>query len=173
MEKAIEVKCTGTELVKLNKLKEFQEGIKSLSPENKEKLKCSIMKYGIIAPFFVWKNSRKKYLLDGHQRILVLRELINTGYIVPDVPVIYVQAETEQEAKEKLLQITSQYGDFELKQLDLFLEDIILERDEIRLMKTEINLTIPNFNPVDPEDQGQLDKIKEKVCPNCGYKFKG
>ena len=77
--KTIEIKCEGAATLSIESLKEFQGKLKSLSPENKKKLKDNILKYGFSAPIFVWRKGEEKYILDGKQRLVVLSELQKTG----------------------------------------------------------------------------------------------
>lgn len=90
--------------VPVDALEPLQGGLKELSGKNYEKLRNSISEHGLIVPFFVWKEADK--LIDGHQRH---RVMINEGWLMP-VPVVYISAEDEQDAKRKLLVISSQYG---------------------------------------------------------------
>lgn len=90
--------------IPINSLEPFQGDLKELSKREYAKLKKSLLDNGIIVPFFVWKETGK--ILDGHQRE---RVLINEGWLM-DVPVIYISADNEQDAKQKLLVISSQYG---------------------------------------------------------------
>lgn len=90
--------------VPIDSLEPFQGDLKELSKREYAKLKKSLLDNGIIVPFFVWKETGK--ILDGHQRE---RVFINEGWLM-DVPVIYISADSEQDAKQKLLVISSQYG---------------------------------------------------------------
>ena len=90
--------------VPIDSLEPFQGDLKELSKREYAKLKKSLLDNGIIVPFFVWKETGK--ILDGHQRE---RVFLNEGWLM-DVPVIYISADSEQDAKQKLLVISSQYG---------------------------------------------------------------
>ena len=30
---------------------------------------------------------------------------------------------------------------------------------------------VPDFQPVSVDEQGRLDEVQKKTCPNCGYEF--
>ena len=90
--------------VPVTALEPFQGNLKDLSEREYTKLKKSIQENGVIVPFFVWQETGK--LLDGHQR---QRVFMREGWRV-DVPVVYISAADEQDAKRKLLVISSQYG---------------------------------------------------------------
>lgn len=129
--KTIKVSCSGADLVKLEELKDFQKGLKKLSNENFFKLRNNILKYGFIAPIFIWKKGEEKFILDGKQRMLVLRDLEKEGYEIPPLPVDYVEAKDEKEAKRKLLAITSQFGKIERSGLDIFLSEAEMELKDV------------------------------------------
>ena len=120
----IKITCEVKDFLKVNQLEDFQGNLKSLSDENKQKLKNSIVEYGITVPFFVWKNNNKYYTLDGHQRLKAMSELIEEDFIIEKVPVVFIQAKNKNEAKQKLLVITSRYGEFEQDGFFAFVEDI-------------------------------------------------
>lgn len=63
-------------------------------------------------PFAVWRHDDKNYLLDGHGRLAALTELmlLDPTIQTQDFPCLFITADTEDEAKKALLQITSQYG---------------------------------------------------------------
>ena len=165
----IKVTCDGTDYIDFKTLKPFQGDLKTLSNDNLNKLKNSIIKYGFTAPAFVWQSGKSKYILDAHQRMKALDSLFSDGYEIPDIPIVYIQAKNKQITKEKLLHITSQYGEFDREGLDNYILDSGLDLSglDIRLTNTELYLEVPDFQP-STESQGQLDTLQEKVCPHCG-----
>ncbi len=137
-DKTIRITCKGADLIPLSELSNFQGNIKRMSDVNHNKLKKRILKDGVNVPFFIWKNGQKHYILDGHQRLSVLTGLAEEGYSIPPVPVAYIEAKDKTDAKEKLLAIASQYGEYDLDELELFISDIDL--DDMRLVGGEIDL---------------------------------
>jgi DNA modification methylase len=116
----------------IDSFKPLQGELKDLSQENYNKLKNSILKHGFNIPVFVWNG----YLLDGHQR---QRVLLQEGWNV-EVPYVEIEAETELEAKEILLKITSQYGKITLEGLDDFYpewQELDINFDAISILDTE------------------------------------
>lgn len=100
---------------------ELQGDLKDLSKANYEKLVKTHLKYGIFLPFHVWESPEGiNYIADGHQR---RRVLPNEGY-TGNVPVVYIEAANRQEAKEKLLVISSQYGRITQEGYDEFTFDL-------------------------------------------------
>lgn len=109
---------SGLPHVPVDALEPLQGELKTLSKREYNKLKKSLLEHGIIVPFFVWQESGK--LLDGHQR---QRVMINEGWLI-DVPVVYISATDEQDAKRKLLVISSQYGRVSQEGWDAFTFDL-------------------------------------------------
>ena len=127
-------------------LKDLQGNLKTISKENLEKLKQSIIKYGIFVPKFVWIENNKNYWIeDGHQTIKALVALEKEDYVIPDIPYVKVECENKKDAAEKLLQINSRYGIinpdttfFEDFNIDLsFINDIEIPELDIKLEELE------------------------------------
>ena len=146
--KQINIACKAADTLPLEKLTVIQGDLKSLSDSNSLKLKNSILKYGFSAPIFVWESGVKKpkyNVLDGTQRLSVLKVLKSEGYKIPLLPVVYIQAKNKKEALGKLLHITSQYGEFEREGLDIFLLGIDADEEflqTIRLANDEMTFKI-------------------------------
>jgi len=140
----------------------LQGSLKTLSDENYNKLKKSIEKYGFFVPIFVWNG----YIIDGHGRREVI---IGEGWDIK-VPYINIEAEDVEEAKDKLLHITSQYNTITIDGLMEFKpewEDLDINFDIIKM---------PTIDAPDLTEGGnrELDKeIKDKsiICPKCSYEF--
>ncbi len=174
MNEKIIVTCTAADRLPIDSILEFQGDLKKLSNENREKLKKSILKNGFTAPIFIWQNAGDNFILDGHQRLATLIYMRQKGYDIPLLPVAYIEADNEKQAKEKLLVITSSYGEFDLDVLNDWIDDIGKEIDNtIRFVNDEICLIMPDFQPGNEEDQGQLDQLDPKwiKCPHCGKEF--
>lgn len=106
----VTVRCESEDKLPLSALEPFQGKLKKRTDEDVERLASSIKDEGLLMPFAVWRG--KNYLLDGHGRRLALLRLANVDPEIDaqEFPVIYVDAETEDEARKALLQITSSYG---------------------------------------------------------------
>ncbi len=140
MAKKIEIKCSAGAMLDIAKLSNFQGDLKEISPENLGKLKNRISRLGFDAPIFIWKGHNK--ILDGHQRLRALREMISDGYFLENnlVPINEIEAKNEKEAKERLLGYVSQFGKINGPGLYNFLEDI----DDIGLLLDDLDL--PDFD---------------------------
>ncbi len=137
----IEIKCETKDKLNLAEMTEFQGGLKSRTDVDYDKIKLSIIKYGFSFPFFVWKNEGKNYILDGHGRFSTLCKMQKDGYVIPDLPVVYIQAKDRKEAKEKLLRLNSTYGKMTKESVLEFADDIDLNFEEIALSDTVIDFS--------------------------------
>lgn len=84
-------------------LKEYE------SKKGREALKQSILSEGIIFPTFVWEDGNVKYIWDGHGRHDIYNELVELGFELPDLPVVYIIAKNKADAKIKLLKKEQDY----------------------------------------------------------------
>ena len=170
-EHPIIIKCKAHNTLPIDRLLEFQGGLKRLTQKNREKLMASILEKGFIAPIFVWDDAGEYRLLDGHQRLKTLLWMREKGWDIPMIPVDIIEADDEQDAKKKLLAITSQYGEFTTDGYAEFTNDIDLE-PFVRLVDGEWEKEeVPDFSPVGEDEQGKLDEKKKRVCPECGCVF--
>lgn len=144
-----------------HEFKLVQGDLKTLSDENKAKLKNSILKYGFRFPFFVWISpDGAKWINDGHQREKVLAELEADSYAIPPLPYVLVEAKDKKEAAELLLQANSRYGEYNpdttfFADFDInlsFLNDIEIPELDILLKPSapEIVEDEPSEPPMEP-----------------------
>jgi len=159
--KKIEIKCSGTEFISFNKLTDFQKNLKSITKINLKKLKKQIIVNGFIAPIFIWKDGEVNNIIDGHGRLKALNSFYKEGYEIPDIPIVLIEADNEEDARKKLLSITSQYGDFNLEELQGWLvkvdEDIA---DSLRFFDKELN-----FELTEEKETIGDDEVNEEVEP--------
>lgn len=160
IDKVVEIKCTGADYVDIDEIKEFQGDLKSLDEDNYHKLKNIILKHGFSEPISVWQDQDVNRCLNGHQRLTVLKGLRAEGYFVPKIPVSYIQAENEKQAKEKVLTLTSQYGKIEQEGLYQFLQvsEINLDfiHDYTRLLEVNLKELGKDISGASTEGQDDL-----------------
>ena len=137
----ISIKCETSETLELAEMTEMQGGLKERTDIDYDKIKLSICKFGFSFPFFIWKSGKTNYLIDGHGRFATLCKMQKDGYIIPPLPVVYIQCKNKTEAKQKLLRLNSQYGKMTKESVLEFAEDIDLNFDEIALPDTVIDFT--------------------------------
>lgn len=111
IDKAVAIRCEGARTLKLDELLEFQGNLKDLSEEDYNKFKRVILSHGFSEPISVWQHEGKNHIVNGHQRLRVLKGLEAEGYFIPPLPVSIVMADDEKQAREKVLTLTSQYGE--------------------------------------------------------------
>lgn len=127
-------------VIDFHELKELQGDLKITTPAKIEKLKNSIIKYGVFVPKFTWINNGTYYIEDGHQTIKALTELEKGGYTVPPIPYVEIQAKDRKDAGEKLLMIDSRFADINpetsfFKDFDIGLEFM----EEIEISELELD----------------------------------
>ena len=129
----ISIKCETSEKLEIAEMTEMQGGLKERTDIDYDKIKLSICKFGFSFPFFIWKSGNKNYLIDGHGRFATLCKMQKDGYLIPPLPVVYIQCKNKTEAKQKLLRLNSQYGKMSKQSVLEFAEDIDLNFDEVLL----------------------------------------
>lgn len=97
-------------------MKPLQGNLKTLSDDNYELLKSSIETHGFFVPIFIWQGM----ILDGHGRQKVM---VNEGWGETLVPYVNIEADNIDDAKEKLLHVTSQYQRITKTGLDEFMPE--------------------------------------------------
>jgi DNA modification methylase len=127
----IEIKCEGADQVSIDKLKPLQGRLKKLSDVNYNKLKTEILETGFSEPISAWKDKGTYRILNGHQRLATLRKLKDEGHTIPQIPISLVEAKDMDEAKRKVLALTSQYGEMTNEGLKEFIEGTSLDTDKL------------------------------------------
>ena len=156
----IEIKCKGADSLPIDTIKDFQGKLKRITKDNLERLKVSILKNGFVAPIFIWQHEGRNMALDGHQRIKALLSMRDEGYDIPLLPVAYIEADNEEDARQKLLAITSQYGEFDLDELNSWVSNLDAEIAEtLRFVDDKIELDIEEI-----ETEGD-DEFEDKIDP--------
>jgi hypothetical protein len=108
----IKVNCETEFHLLLSQLTPFQGDLKKRTEKDVRELAKSLQEVGLILPFVVWTSENSYKLLDGHGRYaaLVKLGLEDASILLQEWPVLIVEASSEEDARKKLLQISSQYG---------------------------------------------------------------
>ena len=138
MKNKIKITCTGSRVISFESLRNFQGNLKSLEKPQFDKLKRSIEKHGFSFPVFVWGDN---LILDGHQRLFVVGEMLKSGFSIDPVPVVDIEAKNEKEASEKLLILQGRYGKITEDGLYEFIHNFDLDIREI-----EKDLELPDID---------------------------
>lgn len=179
----IAVKCDTEKTIDWHELKEFQGELKARTKDDIAKAKKSILKHGFSFPFAVWTENDNHWTIDGHARLLVLKELEKEGYIIPPLPYYEVECKDRAEAKEKLLKLNSQFGIMSAESVLEFVGgDFELNTEEIALpsgvidfgtseeeAETEGDDDIPQANEKEPANSqyGEMYELGESILM-CG-----
>jgi hypothetical protein len=169
--RTIRITCTGAATAKLEELVPLQGKLKKLEPDQYRKLKRVLLEHGFSFPFFVWKNAGKLWILDGHQRDRVLRRLKAQGYIIPPLPIAYVDAKDEHEAREKILLLSSQYGEMTddslleyLKESEIDLDDLV---DKLDLPQVDVERLAAKLEEELSEEPDEEIEHQYQVIVDC------
>jgi hypothetical protein len=123
-EKRIKIAVAAKTLLPVDKLEPFQGDLKRLDKEEYERLRGNILKYGFSFALNVWQNKGHNYIIDGHQRLFTIQQLIKVeGYKCPQLPVTLMDAKSFQEAKEKVLSGASSFGRVQMSGLHKYMVD--------------------------------------------------
>ena len=162
-DKRIRITCKAAGTLPIEEIHDLQGNLKELLPDKKRKLKLALTEYGFSFPVFVWRNpfNHLHYNLDGNQRLKVMRELKDEGFEFSDIPVAFIDANSEKEAREKLLLATSQYGKFSNKGAKEYIEKM----DDPEAITKMVDLPEIDFSRIqkilvqqcDPDDIPKID----------------
>ena len=166
--KSISIKCDTKDFLELAEMTELQGNLKARTDIDFDKIKLSIIKYGFSFPFFVWKGEGKNYILDGHGRMACLCKMQKDGYLIPPLPVVFIQASDKKEAKQKLLRLNSQYGQMSKDSVLSFCEDLEINFDEISLPETVIDFSDQSEEPPETTGDDEVPEVEEKAVSQRG-----
>ena len=108
----LQIKCTAENTVTIQQLTPFQGDLKKRSEQELKDLTKSLIEDGLLMPFAVWQKGDVNYILDGHGRVAAIQSMVEVDpeVLTQEFPCIYIKADTENDARKALLQITSSYG---------------------------------------------------------------
>ena len=164
--KTISIKCETKDVLNIAEMTELQGKLKSRSDIDYDKIKLSIIKYGFSFPFFCAKLDGKNYILDGHGRFATLCMMQKDGYLIPDLPVVYVDCKDVREAKQKLLRLNSQYGKMTKESVLEFADDLEINFDEISLPDTTIDFSDQSEETPETEGDDEVPEVEEDNEPD-------
>lgn len=168
--KRIEINCTATHFVPFHKIQILQGNLKDLDASNYLKFKQNILKYGFTSPIHVWVDDDENLLsLDGTQRLRTLTAMENEGYVVPDIPITRIKANSVKDAKKILLSLASNYGTISPDGLFEFIQD--LNYGTLKELTEEYTFPTIDFDKLGDEylkDHTDKPPKKDKKCPHCG-----
>ena len=157
----IKITCETKDFLEYKQLTRFQGDLKEHTKEDTEKVIKSIQKFGFTFPVFVWVHNDINYIFDGHNRLEALKTLDDRGYLIPPLPVVYVgtDLENEDEAKDLLLRLNSNYGKMTKESVLDFLGDIDVDMNNYNLPISNMGFEAEEIDPL--EVCGIADEPKE------------
>lgn len=143
----LEIKVKKMILIDWEKLEWMQGGLKDIGSTQLKKLRESLIKNGFKAPFHVWEDKNgKRWILDGHHRQRVLRELKDEGFEIPaKLPGVFIDCKNKKEAGEAVLMFASEYASITDEGLKGFMSDFSLEFLNIKDMYNFSGITDRHF----------------------------
>jgi hypothetical protein len=167
MAKSVEIKVEkNLEHISVDSLEPLQGELKTLSEANHTKLRKSMLEKGFKLSLHVWKNGGVNYLIDGHQRVHVLKKMQDEGIEIPPIPCVIVQARTYSEAKETVLLAVSQYGKLNKTGFQDFIEGEDFEIDDFDFPDFDLStldISEPNYDLLNDVDDSDIDDMKREV----------
>jgi hypothetical protein len=150
--KIIRITCQTTDNLSFEELTEFQGELKDRTEKQIDHLIESIDELGFTTPIFVWVNNGVNYILDGHGRKLALTKMKSMGYEIPPIPVVLIEADTEESAKKKLVEVNNVSGTFTKNGFidivkDLDIEVVNYNIPDLDLEAIDTELKILNLGP--------------------------
>lgn len=188
----IGVSCRTELALPLDELHAIQGDLKTMSPENRNKLRNLIIKNGINFPVHVWKEVRDRgesdsavvwWIIDGHGRVEELRSMRADGFLIPEIPCVEIFAKDMRDAKEKVLAASSCFQRIDPDGLHNFLEELEVGPDLLGnydLPNVDLETFEAEFYDVEPEEpkgkgSEELDRKSftefKQSCPRCGFSF--
>lgn len=142
----IKIACTGATTIPIEKLIDFQGELKELSNQDYLRLREQIVSQGFSEPVSVWLHDGHHYILNGHQRVKTVKRLIeDEGATIGPIPVSLIEAKNKNQAKRKLLALTSQFGKIQKQGLYEFLADTNIQIDELFTNFRFPEIDLPSF----------------------------
>ncbi len=177
-QQVIRISCSTSNTLPFSSIEEFQGNLKKRSKNEILKIITSILKYGFSFPFFIWKDGERNRCLDGHGRLLALSEMQQRHYFldaegklsdddrepisIPDLPIVYIDAADEAEAKQKVLRLNSCYGVLDAEGFAEFTAGLEVDWDELMLPSGDL-FEIPSL--IDSEKKSTKSLQERFIVP--------
>lgn len=132
MDLKIRLACRGAGSVNYKTLVNFQGDLKTLSEEAYQRIRSSIIRFGFMEPISVWNDEGVLKMLNGHQRLTAVKRMVELeGFKPIKLPVNYIDAENYEDAKLRVLALTSDYGQMTQAGAVNYLADMNVTHDDL------------------------------------------
>lgn len=129
-----------------------------------EALAKQILEKGFLFPLFVWRQpgTTQHIILDGHARMQALLCIQKKKYHIPDIPVVLVDADSEIQAKQKILEVNAMHGIIDPSVFRGFAEGLPLDLSVLKVPFVEFEPPVqdPGFFP-------DTHSVPTCTCPYC------
>lgn len=181
--KEIKITCDVRDHLSYKKITPFQGELKTITPENLDRLKKLIKSKGYNSPVEIWKHDGKNYNLDGHQGVKAVEALEKEGFKIPKLPVIYIKCKNKKEAKEILLSRIAAFGKMDKAGLYEFMGEAGLNIKTVKDSFVFNDFDVEKFgheyfDPPKENSKPGADEISPDThsnlihtCPKCQFKF--
>ena len=162
----IVIKCKSHDSVCIDDLVDIQKSVKSLNPNEMEKMLKSFETLGFLDPFDVWKDKKKNQLilLGGNQRLKALKKARELGWKLPDqFPANMIEASNLKEARKMLLSMASTFGRTSKEALLDFSKKFAINIKEVASFSS-----FPEFNIMENEDETSNTNSQKDTNENQG-----
>jgi hypothetical protein len=136
----IEIKCKCDSHLTIDELTDFQGNLKFRTVTDLDRITDSILRFGFSFPFFVWRDGETNNIIDGHGRLEALRTLQAKGHEIPPLPVVFIKAQTRDEAKSLLLRVNSLYGQIDRDELLALIAEAEANIDDLSFPTATLDL---------------------------------
>lgn len=190
-QKTVIIACRGAAALSLEQLMPFQGNLKTLPEENYRKLRDEMLRDGFSEPISIWQEPvdggdgvYRYHILNGHQRVTALKRMRDhEGFLVPDLPVSFVEAGDVRTAKRKVLALTSQFGVMTLDSVREFATEAQLGfadiSDSFRFSEVDLSKLQPvapkkvEFTAKDGAKELSEDEFQkfDHTCPRCAFSY--
>lgn len=122
--------------------------LKDNNKRNVSKLVNSLRKNGFIFPVYVWAGHN--FCIDGKGRELAIQEMIKDGDTFENIPYVEIEAKDMAEAKQRVLEASSQHGDITKDSFMQFTDDFDVDFDTLEIKGIDSDLMI---EPEEKDDE--------------------
>jgi hypothetical protein len=143
---------------------------KHFPPDLESRLRESMVNNHFLETFKVWEHKGELYCLDGYHRCLILRQLEERGYSVPDkLPCEFIDCKTKAEAAKLVLIYSSAYATVNKSELHLLIDEHKLNLDAL---SEEINLQFSSIMSRSEEDEeAEAGPPEYPIVPKFSEKY--
>jgi len=145
------------------------QSLKDLQPINlknnyhAEKVKKSLINNGFASSIYVWQDKDDIYIIDGHCRNDVLRDLKNDGYEIPDkLNCTFLDLPNKKTAVKYLLQVFNQKTNpVNQGSLDIWLEELDIDLPDLEIELEDLHIELDEEEEVEEQQEVEEDEVPE------------